>query len=169
MNFLKASPNSFVVSQLIIIKEGVCRVPEGSGEQRKMEETDCEVICGAPTTLAVKEQVQVKVNLTPSQTQRSFHGHVQSKKITRQSLTHYMSHTSHTLHVTHFTHFTFHTLYTLDISHTLHFTHFAHVTHFAHFTHLTHSTLHTLYTSHTSHTLRTSHTLHFTHFVNFTH
>ena len=29
-------------------------VPEGSGEQRKMEETGCEVICGAPTTPAVK-------------------------------------------------------------------------------------------------------------------
>ena len=26
----------------------------GSGEQRKMEETACEIICGAPTTLAVK-------------------------------------------------------------------------------------------------------------------
>ena len=33
---------------------GVCQVPEGSGEQRKTEETGCEVICGAPTTLAVK-------------------------------------------------------------------------------------------------------------------
>ena len=30
------------------------QVPEGSGEQRKMEETGCEVICGARTTLAVK-------------------------------------------------------------------------------------------------------------------
>ena len=31
------------------------RVPEGSRKQKeKMEETDCEVICGAPTTLAVK-------------------------------------------------------------------------------------------------------------------
>ena len=28
---------------------------EGSGEQGKMEETGCEIICGAPTTLAVKE------------------------------------------------------------------------------------------------------------------
>ena len=25
-------------------------VPEGSGEQRKIEETGCEDICGAPTT-----------------------------------------------------------------------------------------------------------------------
>ena len=27
---------------------------EGSGEQRKMEETGCEIICGVPTTLGVK-------------------------------------------------------------------------------------------------------------------
>ena len=33
---------------------GVHQVPEGSGEQGKMEETGCEVICGAPATLAVK-------------------------------------------------------------------------------------------------------------------
>ena len=30
-------------------KPGVGKVPEGSGEQRKMEETGCEVICSAPT------------------------------------------------------------------------------------------------------------------------
>ena len=34
---------------------GVHKVLEGSGEQGRMEETGCEVICGAPTTLAVKE------------------------------------------------------------------------------------------------------------------
>ena len=33
---------------------GVRQVPEGSGEQRKMEETGCEIICGARTTFAVK-------------------------------------------------------------------------------------------------------------------
>ena len=32
----------------------VRQVPEGSGEQGKMEETGCEIICGAPTTLTVK-------------------------------------------------------------------------------------------------------------------
>ena len=35
-------------------RPGVRYVPEGSGEQGKMEETGCESICGAPTTLAVK-------------------------------------------------------------------------------------------------------------------
>ena len=36
-------------------RPGVRQVPEGSGEQGKMEETGCEIICGAPTTLAVKK------------------------------------------------------------------------------------------------------------------
>ena len=35
-------------------RPGVRQVPAGSGEQVKMEETSCEIICGAPTTLAVK-------------------------------------------------------------------------------------------------------------------
>ena len=36
-------------------RPGVRQVPEGSGEQGKMEKTGCKVICGAPTTLAVEE------------------------------------------------------------------------------------------------------------------
>ena len=36
-------------------RPGVWQVPEGSGEQGKMEETGCEIICGDPTTLMVKE------------------------------------------------------------------------------------------------------------------
>ena len=36
-------------------RPGVRQVPEGSGEQRKMVKTGCEIICGASTTLAVKE------------------------------------------------------------------------------------------------------------------
>ena len=35
-------------------RPGVRQVPEGSGEQGKIEETGCEIICGAPTTVAVK-------------------------------------------------------------------------------------------------------------------
>ena len=35
-------------------RPGVRQVPEGSGERGKMEKTGCEIICGAPTTLAVK-------------------------------------------------------------------------------------------------------------------
>ena len=35
-------------------RPGVRQVPESSGEQWKMEKTGCKIICGAPTTLAVK-------------------------------------------------------------------------------------------------------------------
>ena len=35
-------------------RPGVRQVPQGSGEQGKMEETGYEIICGAPTTLVVK-------------------------------------------------------------------------------------------------------------------
>ena len=35
-------------------RSGVCQVPEGSGKQKKTEENGCEVICGVPTTSAVK-------------------------------------------------------------------------------------------------------------------
>ena len=38
---------------------GVHQVPEGSGEQREMEETGCEIICGAPTTFVVKEEMMM--------------------------------------------------------------------------------------------------------------
>ena len=35
-------------------ESGIRQVPEGSGEQGKMEKTGCEIICGAPAALAVK-------------------------------------------------------------------------------------------------------------------
>ena len=35
-------------------RPGVWHVPEGCGEHGKMEKTDCKIVCGAPTTLAVK-------------------------------------------------------------------------------------------------------------------
>ena len=35
-------------------RPGVRQVPEGSGEQGKMEKAGSKIICGAPTTLAVK-------------------------------------------------------------------------------------------------------------------
>ena len=35
-------------------RPGACQVPDGSGEQGKMEETGCEITCAAPTTLTVK-------------------------------------------------------------------------------------------------------------------
>ena len=35
-------------------RPGIRRVPEGSGEEVKIEKTGCRIICCAPTTLAVK-------------------------------------------------------------------------------------------------------------------
>ena len=35
-------------------RPGVRQVLEGSGEKGKMEKTGCKIICGAPTTFAVK-------------------------------------------------------------------------------------------------------------------
>ena len=35
-------------------RPGVRQVPEGGGEQGKMEKSGCKIICGAPTTLEVK-------------------------------------------------------------------------------------------------------------------
>ena len=40
-------------------RRGVRQVPEGCREQRKMDETGCEVICGAPTTPVVGRKVKV--------------------------------------------------------------------------------------------------------------
>uniref|UniRef100_UPI003AF9D96E hypothetical protein n=1 Tax=Thiolapillus sp. TaxID=2017437 RepID=UPI003AF9D96E len=37
----------------VMDRPGVRQVPEGSGEQGKMEKTGCKIIHGAPTTLAV--------------------------------------------------------------------------------------------------------------------
>ena len=36
-------------------RPGIHKVPNGSEEQRKMEESGCTVICGAPMTVADKE------------------------------------------------------------------------------------------------------------------
>ena len=35
-------------------RPGVQQVPEASGEQGKLEETGCEIICDAPTSFLVK-------------------------------------------------------------------------------------------------------------------
>ena len=43
-------------------RPGVRQVPEGSGEQGKMEKTGRKIICGAPTTLAVKELMMMMMN-----------------------------------------------------------------------------------------------------------
>ena len=45
---------------------GVRQVPEGSGEQGKMEKTGRKIICGAPTTPAVKRLMMMMMNDSPS-------------------------------------------------------------------------------------------------------
>ena len=47
-------------------RPGVRQVPEGSGEQGKMEKTGCQIICGAPTALAVKGLIMM--TMTPNRT-----------------------------------------------------------------------------------------------------
>ena len=47
-------------------RPGVRQVPEGSGEQRKMEKTGCKIICGAPTTLAVMGLMMMMMMNTPT-------------------------------------------------------------------------------------------------------
>ena len=44
----------------------VWQVPEGSGEQGKMEKTGCKIICGAPTTLMVKGLMMMMMMLYKS-------------------------------------------------------------------------------------------------------
>ena len=43
-------------------RPGVRQVPEGSGEQGKMEKTGCEIICGALMTLMVKGLMMMMMN-----------------------------------------------------------------------------------------------------------
>ena len=45
-------------------RPGVWKVPEGSGEQGKMEKTGCKIIRGAPTTLAVKGLIMMLMNIS---------------------------------------------------------------------------------------------------------
>ena len=47
-------------------RPGVRQVPEGSEEQGKMEKTGCKIICGAPTTLAVKGLMMMMMVLAQS-------------------------------------------------------------------------------------------------------
>ena len=72
-------------------RPGVRQVPEGSGEQRKMEKTGCKIICGAPTTLAVKGKIMMII-MTNDEVRShvcaimSFEGFVQNKPVFRSIL-----------------------------------------------------------------------------------
>ena len=43
-------------------RPGVGQVPEGSGEQGRMEETGCKIICGVPTILTIKGEMMMMMN-----------------------------------------------------------------------------------------------------------
>ena len=45
----------------------IWRVPEGSREQEKMENTGGKIICGAPTTLVVKELMMIMMMISINQ------------------------------------------------------------------------------------------------------
>ena len=47
-------------------RPGVHRVPDGSGKPGNMKETGCEIICGAPTTLAIKELMMIMMKVHQS-------------------------------------------------------------------------------------------------------
>ena len=49
-----------------VYRPGVPQVSEGSGEQGKMEETGCAIICGEPTILAVKGLMMMMMMKTES-------------------------------------------------------------------------------------------------------
>ena len=89
MYLLISCPNPFPLSirQSIrqhqgVDKPGVRQVPESNEEQRKMEEIGCEIICGPPTTLAVKGEMRETTNKEGSELQES----KQKKKQTTMTL-----------------------------------------------------------------------------------
>ena len=52
----------------------VWQVPEGSGEQGKMEKTGCKIICGAPTTLVVKGLMMIVMTMLSRHSKRIYQG-----------------------------------------------------------------------------------------------
>ena len=65
-------------------RPGVRKVKEGSGKQRRMEETGRKIICGAPTTLAVKGQTMMMMMIMM---RHSMHGYIQtSSRLKRENL-----------------------------------------------------------------------------------
>ena len=61
-------------------RPGVRKVPEGSGEQGKMEKTGCKIICGAPTTLAVKGLMIMKQRTNKNKQKPTYKQNIMSAK-----------------------------------------------------------------------------------------
>ena len=68
-------------------RPGVRKIPEGSGEQGKMEETGCEIICGAPTTLAVKGLIMMMMMMMMYLISIRGYGHPGARSTIRHSHT----------------------------------------------------------------------------------
>ena len=69
---IPGSKRSMYDYRLTYSRLGVRQVPEGSGEQGKMEKTGCKIIRGAPTTLAVKGLMMIMMIMTPGFKGRTF-------------------------------------------------------------------------------------------------
>ena len=60
-------------------RPGVRQVPEGAGKHGKMEETGCKIICGAPTTIAVKGFMMMMTMMMNSGKEQSEKSHVSNQ------------------------------------------------------------------------------------------
>ena len=69
---IPGSKRSMYDYRLTYSRLGVRQVPEGSGEQGKMEKTGCKIIRGSPTTLAVKGLMMIMMIMTPGFKGRTF-------------------------------------------------------------------------------------------------
>ena len=65
-------------------RPGVRQVPEGNGEQGKMEKTGCKIICGAPTTFTVKWKTMMMMMMKNQSQVISFHNQVFSVTICKR-------------------------------------------------------------------------------------
>ena len=63
-------------------RPGIRQVPEGSGEQGKMEKNGCKIICDAPTTLAVKGLMMMTMMSSTKKKKFSFDKILRESKIT---------------------------------------------------------------------------------------
>ena len=79
---------------------GAQQVPEGSGEEGKMEKTDCEIICGAPATLAIKGQMMIITTNSNNDSKSRFLQHhitdCTSSTVLKSHSPHVLSHCAYT-------------------------------------------------------------------------
>ena len=69
-------------------RPGVRQVPEGSGEQGKMEKTGRKIICGAPTTTAVEGLMMMMMGVWVVRGEISTSDHETQYRVAQGELTH---------------------------------------------------------------------------------